>query len=231
MLGEYHAAWIGWKRLGSQENLDETIHAFAFHRLKQLNTENNGTAAWQIYAIGSFPAIDWDIKFRDTANGYFSVTLQENFPPGCSSESGVRISTNSWFQKIAIRHNPGYHPFLHAQSWMRLPVGVVYSITTFTTGASLAIGGCYLDVAGQGNGSLCLRGMALIRESPKVLRHTLRPDLRHWDNVPSSFLFTTASAIQNERCWRHVSAQDQRLTVKIFGRHEIQQAGKGLEFF
>ena len=97
---------------------------------------------WEIHAIGRFPNINWNVEILDTANGYFSVNTQQNFPPGCSSESGVMISTNSWFQKIAMRHNSEYHPLLNAQSWMRLPVGVVYSVTTFTAGAGLAVGGC-----------------------------------------------------------------------------------------
>ena len=225
MLGEHHEAWVDWNRLQRQEGLEETIQTFASHRLNGLKAEEKLSGDWEIYAIGSFPAVDWEVKFRDTANGYFSVTPQGNFPPECSSESGVRISTNSWFRKIAMRHNPGYHPLLHAQSWLRLPIGVLYSITTFSAGASIAMGGCFADAYGRGGGSICrlsiAGGMALIRESPKVLRHTLRPDLRHWDNVPSSFLFTTASDIQNERCWIDVSDQDQRPTIKIFDRHDI----------
>ena len=228
MLGEHQEAWVDWNRLQAQEDLDETIRAFAAHRLNRLNAGGERGGDWEIYAIGSFPGIDWDIKFRDTANGYFSVTPQQHFPPGCSSESGVRISTNSWFQKIAMRHNSGYHPLLHAQSWLRLPLGVVYGITTFTAGASIVIGGCYVDAVGKGDGSLCRLsiegGMALIRESPNVLRYTLRPDLRHWDNLPSSFLFTTASDLEKEPCFREMSYTDQIMTRKFLAPHQPKGA-------
>ena len=229
MLGEHHEAWVDWKRLESLEDLDESIRTFTSHRLNFLNTEEEGPGKWDIYAMGSFPDIEWEVEFRDTANGYFSVTPSGDFPPECSSESGVRITTNSWFQKIAMRHNSGYHPLLHAQSWMRLPVGVVYSITTFTTGASIAVGGCFLDAYGRGEGSLCevslKGGIALIRESPNVLRYTLRPDLRHWDNVPSSFLLTTMRDQEEEPCLTDMSDEDQRRTIKIFGERVTLHKG------
>ncbi len=224
MLGEHHEAWVDWNRLKGQEGLDETIRAFATHRLNQMNAGADGSREWRVYAIGRFPGIDWDVQFRNTTSGYFSVTPQQAFSPGCSSESGVRISTASWFQKIAMRHDPGYHPLLHVQSWIRLPFGVVYSITAFTAGAGITIGGCYVDVAGKGDGTLCRLsvkgGMALMRESPNVLRYTLRPDLRHWDNVPSSFLFTTGPDAQDEPCLTNLSHQARRPTIKFFGRDE-----------
>ena len=180
--------------------------------------------------MGSFPGIDWNIDFQDSSTGYFSVKPRHGFLPGCFSESGVRISTHSWFQKIATRHDSGYHPLLHAQSWIRLPVGVVYSIITFSAGAGIMVGGCFVDMAGEGDGSLCKvsiqGGLAVMQESPHVLRYALRPDLRHWDNVPSSFLFTWAPDLKDEPCWRNVSAQYQGRTIKIFGRHETKDAGK-----
>ena len=155
MLGERHEAWVDWKRLASLEGLDDSIRTFASHRLQFLDTDKERPRDWGIYAMGSFPHIDWNVEILDTANGYFSVNAQKKFPPGCSSATGVMISTNSWFQKIAMRHNSDYHPLLNAQSWMRLPVGVVYSFTTFTAGAGMAVGGCVLDGYVKGGGSLC----------------------------------------------------------------------------
>jgi hypothetical protein len=223
MQGEHNDAWVDWNRLQGQEGQDEAVRTFASHRLAQLDAREGLSEKWSVYAIGSFPGIDWDIEFKDSSTGYFSVNPQERFLPGCSSESGVRISTNSWFQKIAMRHDPGYHPLLHAQSWLRLPIGVVYSIATFTAGASILVGGCYVDAAGEGDGSLCKLsiqgGMALILQSPEVLRSTLRPDLRHWDNVPASFLFTTNPDLVEEPCFRDLSYTHQNLTTKFFSSH------------
>ena len=230
MLGEHHEAWVDWKRLASLEDLDESIRNFVSHRLTVLGTDKEQTGEWEIHAHGRFPNIDWNMKILDTASGYFSVNTQQNFPPGCSSESGVMISTNSWFQKIAMRHNSEYHPLLNAQSWMRLPVGVVYSLTTFTAGAGLAVGGCVLDAYAKVEGSLCRisveGGMKLIRASPNVLSRTLRPDLRHWDNVPSSFLLTSVGDDESEPCLANLSDQDQLRTIKIFGRPDAKDSLK-----
>ncbi len=221
MLGEHDEAWVDWTRLQGQEGLDEQIRAFASSRLNRMDAGEKLSGDWEIYAIGRFPGIDWHVQFVDSDSGYFSVKPQQSFLPACSSESGVRIATNSWFQKIAMRHSHGYHPLLHAQSWLRLPIGVAYSITTFASGASIAVGGCFLDAYAKGDGYLCevsvKGGVALIRQSPKVLRYTLRPDLRHWDNVPSSFLFTTAPDVKEEPCFTNLSDQDQRQTIKMFG--------------
>jgi len=232
VLGEPQEAWVDWNRLQQQEGQDEAVRTFASHRLGQLNGREGLSKDWSVYAMGSFPGIDWNIEFQDSSTGYFSVNPRHGFLPGCFSESGVRVSTNSWFQKIAMRHDQGYHPLLHAQSWLRLPVGVVYSLITFSAGAGIMVGGCFVDMAAEGNGSLCKLsihgGMVLMQESPHVLRYALRPDLRHWDNVPSSFLFTWAPDIKDEPCWRNVSAQYQGRTIKIFGRHETMNAVKGL---
>ena len=222
VLGEQDEAWVDWNRLQGQEDLDEQVRAFASHRLNRMDAGEDLAGEWTIYAMGRFPGIDWDVQFIDSDSGYFSVKPQQSFFPACASETGVRISTASWFQKIAMRHSHGYHPLLHAQSWLRLPIGVVYGITTFAAGASIAMGGCFLDASAKGDGSLCKvslkGGVALMRQSPKVLRHTLRPDLRHWDNVPSGFLLTTAPDAKEEPCFTSSLDQDQHVTTQFFGR-------------
>ena len=221
MLGEHHEAWVDWKRLANLEGLDESIRTFASNRLQTLSTDKEKPRDWKIYAMGSFPNINWNVDILDNANGYFSLNSPRKFPSGCSSGTGVKISTNSWFQKIAMRHNPDYHPLLNAQSWMRLPVGVFYSVTTFTAGAGIAVGGCVLDGYAGSGGSLCRGavegGIALIRESPNVLWGTLRPDLRHWDNVPSSFLLTSVKDDEREPCLTNLSERDRLKTIKFFG--------------
>ena len=230
VLGEPQEARVDWNRLQGQEGQDAVVRSFALFRLGQLDAKEGLSKDWSVYAIGRFPGIDWNIDFQDSSTGYFSVKPRHGFLPGCFSGSGVRISTHSWFQKIAVRHDSGYHPLLHAQSWIRLPVGVVYSIITFSAGAGIMVGGCFADMAAKGDGSLCkvsIRGgMAVMQESPHVLRYALRPDLRHWDNVPSSFLFTWAADLKDEPCWRNVPASYQGLTTKILGRQERKDAGK-----
>jgi hypothetical protein len=230
VVGEPQEARVDWNRLQGQEGQAGVVRSFASFRLGQLDAREGLSKDWNVYAIGRFPGIDWNIDFQDSSSGYFSVKPRHGFLPGCFSGSGVRISTHSWFQKIAVRHDSGYHPLLHAQSWLRLPVGAVYSIITFSAGAGIMVGGCFVDMAAEGDGSLCKvsiqGGLAVMQESPHVLRYALRPDLRHWDNVPSSFLFTWAPDLKDEPCWRNVSAPDQGLTIKILGRHERKDAGK-----
>jgi hypothetical protein len=123
---------------------------------------------------------------------------------------------------MIVFHRYGYHPLLHVQSWLRLPIGVVYSITTFASGAGIALGGCFVDAAAKGDGSLCelsIRGgVALIKQSPKVLHHMLSPDLHHWDNVPASFVFTTAPNLMDEPCFTSLSNQEQGNATTFLGR-------------
>ena len=225
LLGKPEEARVDWNRLQEQKDQDEAVRRFAARRLAHLDTHEAMSSPWKVYAIGNFPVVDWNIEFKDVSSGYFSVSPQQPFLPGCVSDSGVRVSTHSWFQKIAMRHDSGYHPLLHAQSWLRLPVGVVYGITTFTAGASILVGGCYLDMAGNGDGSLCKLsingGMALIRKSPEVLRYALQPDLRHWENVPAGFLFTSSPDLTGETCFKDLPGAEQSVTKPfISGRQK-----------
>ena len=220
VLHEPEEARVDWNLLQRQDDLAEEIRTFARQRFARLNGSEDISRKWTIAAMGNFPDIDWDVKFVKADSGYFSVKPRQSFLAPCASESGVRISTASWFDKIAVRHSYSYHPLLHVQSWLRLPVGVVYSITTFASGAGIAVGGCALDAAGNGNGSLCelaiIGGVALIRQSPKVLHFMLRPDLRHWDNVPASFVFTTAPNLMDEPCFTSVPSEEQRDATTFF---------------
>ncbi len=223
-LDEPDESRVDWNRLSTQHERHKPVAEFASHRMQAIDDGQGVTGPWSIYAIGKFPEVYWDLRFTGSNNGYFSVKPKQRFGEDCASDTGVRISTQPWFAKIALRHNDGYHPILNAQSWMRLPFGVAYSITTFASGASIAIGGCALDLYAKGEGALCevslKGGTALIKESPRVLRHTLQPDLRHWDNVPASFLVTTASNVEDEKCYTSLSGHDKRRTKKIFGEDD-----------
>ncbi len=220
VLDEPDESRVDWNRLSTQHARHKPVAEFASNRMRAIDDGKEATGSWSIYAIGTFPEVYWDLQFTGSSNGYFSVRPKQRFGEDCASETGLRISTQPWFSKIALRHDGGYHPLLNAQSWLRLPFGVAYSITTFASGASIVIGGCALDVYAKGDGALCEMslngGTALMKESPRVLRHTLQPDLRHWENVPASFLFTTASDVEDEACFTDLSEYDKILTNKIF---------------
>ncbi len=66
-------------------------------------------------------------------------------------------------------------------------------------------------------------------KSRKVLDYTLEPDLRHWDNVPASFLFTTAPDVKEEPCFAELSDEDQRATMKFFGADDASRLPRSLE--
>jgi hypothetical protein len=194
---------------------DPVLRRFAEERVIQIDKEEEAGAQWHVYQVGRFPQLDWDLRFTNTKTGYFSIKPKQLFPASCASNTGVRISTETWFNKIAIRHSHAYHPLLNVQTWIRLPVGIVYSLIPVTAGAGLMVGGCVLDAAGEGKGSLCqlsiIGGMALMSTAPRVLEGSLRPDLRHWENVPAAIVVTRASEPNLEPCLANVKGDVQRM--------------------
>lgn len=217
-LGEVGEARVDWLRLRDLPRLtkkeDEALRRFAAERVSRIDSGEGSGAAWHVYRVGRFPQLDWDLQFTNSTSGYFSITPKQPFAPSCASDSGVRLSTESWFNKIAIRHSQAYHPLLNVQTWIRLPFGVAYSLIPLAAGASVMVGGCVLDAAGDGKGTLCqlsvIGGMALIRTAPVVLEGALRPDLRHWEHVPAAFVVTRASEPELEPCLAKLGADVQR---------------------
>ena len=203
-LGEPAESRVDWHRLEEEETINERLRQFASRQVQRIDSHIRSDQEWKIYSIGQFPNITWNLEFINAKNGYFSVYPQRDFIKNCFSSTGLRISTKDWFNKIAIRHSNGYHPLVNVKSWIRLPVGIAYGITTFSSGAAIMVSGCAIDAYAGGSGSLCeiaIRGGgAVMAESPKVFEFTLKPDLRHWDTVPGAFLFTTTENIKMEKC-------------------------------
>ncbi|MBK5283433.1 MAG: hypothetical protein JJE16_15285 [Nitrospiraceae bacterium] len=207
-LGEIGEARVDWLRLRDLPRLtkkeDEALRRFAGERVSRIDSGEGGRAAWRVYRVGRFPQLDWDLQFSSSASGYFSITPKQPFMASCASETGLRLSTESWFNKVAIRHSHAYHPLLNVQTWIRLPFGLTYSLVPLAAGAGVMVGGCILDAAGNGKGALCqlsvIGGMALMRTTPTVFEGALRPDLRHWGDVPAAFVVTRASEPELEPC-------------------------------
>ncbi len=207
-VGEPAEARVDWLRLRDLRSLlkerDERLRSFADLQIKRIDEGRPVEGKWHLYPVGTFPGVDWDLQFTGSDNGYFRVTATGNFPAACVSQTGALLSTHSWFEKIATRHSNAYHPLLNVQSWIRLPVGVTYSLIPVAAGAGIAVGGCMLDAAGEGKGALCeiaIRGgIALMSTAPHVLRGALEPDLRHWEQIPSAFVVTTAPDSAHEPC-------------------------------
>jgi hypothetical protein len=215
-LGEARVDWLrlrDFKMFVMREDPD--LRRFAEERVIQIDKGEEAGASWRVYQVGRFPQLDWDLRFTNTKSGYFSIKPKQPFPASCASSTGVLISTETWFNKIAMRHSHAYHPLLNVQTWIRLPVGIVYSLIPVTAGAGLMVGGCVLDAAGEGKGALCqlsiVGGMALMNTAPRVLEGSLRPDLRHWEEVPAAVVVTRASEPNQEPCLANVKRDIQRM--------------------
>jgi hypothetical protein len=161
---------------------------------------------WQISALGAFPELDWSMQFADSKTGYFKIRPKRAFAEPCVDATGILVPTTSWFNKIAIRHSHAYHPLVNAKSWIRLPIGIVYGVSTAVAGAGVMVGGCALDAAidSSGSGALCQisieGGVAIMAESDDVVDYALRPDLRHWEKVPEAIYVSAGKPAKASRC-------------------------------
>ena len=218
-VGEENESRVDWLRLRDLgvmwKGQQDAVRVFAARQVTRIDEGQGFSEPWHVYGVGRFPELTWDLQFFGSTNGYFSVKAKGEFPLACQSDSGVRLSTRSWFDKVAIRHSHGYHPLLNMQSWIRLPFGLTYSLIPLAAGAGIMVGGCMLNAAADGKGALCqlsvVGGVALMRTAPAVLEGALRPDLRHWEHVPAAFVVTRASTPELEPCLAKLGAAVQQL--------------------
>jgi len=218
-LGDVREARVDWLRLRDFQIFalrdDQVLRRFAGERVSQIDNQEGANAGWRVYQVGRFPQIDWDLRFTNSTSGYFSITPREPFLASCASSTGVLVPTQSWFSKIAIRHSHAYHPLLNLQTWIRLPLGLTYSLIPLAAGAGVMVGGCVLDAAADGKGALCqlsvMGGMALMSTAPAVLEGALRPDLRHWEELPAAVVVTRASKPELEICMAKAGTAVQRI--------------------
>ncbi|MEO8340549.1 MAG: hypothetical protein ABI604_12670 [Nitrospirota bacterium] len=218
-VGEVYEARVDWLRLRDLglmwKGQQDTVRQFAAQEVARIDNGQSFSEPWHVYGIRRFPELTWDLQFFGSTSGYFSVKADGEFLPACQSDTGVRLSTQSWFEKVAIRHSHGYHPLLNVQAWVRLPIGLTYSLVPLAAGAGVMVGGCVLDAAAKGRGGLCqlsvIGGMALMRTAPAVLEGALQPDLRHWEHVPAAFVVTRAATPELEPCFPKLDTAVQRL--------------------
>ncbi len=212
VLGEPSEARVDWFRIADRsfeklENIDPELRQFAQDQVVRLDRKPKASPNWGVYGLGVFPAVHWEFNMFGSGGGYFSISPRPSFQTVCVSQTGMRIPTESWFLKIRHRHDHAYHPLLHIQSWIRLPIGVIYGLVPFTLGAGVAIGGCVgaASMGGQGSDDLCemsIRGgLELMEMAPTVFSQTIQPDLRHWERIPASILVTRASRVEREPCF------------------------------
>ncbi|GJL58733.1 MAG: hypothetical protein NPIRA03_15900 [Nitrospirales bacterium] len=211
VLGEPGDARIDWFRLAEPTSsfllhVPPALQSFAQQQVIRLDQSARPTPRWEVYGIGRFPEVDWDFKLFGAPNGYFVIHPKPPFQKLCVSETGLRLSTESWFAKIAHRHDHAYHPLLNIQSWIRLPFGVVYGLVPFSLGVGVAVSGCAgaASLGGRDSGDLCalsiLGGVQLMQIAPTVFQNTVRPDLRHWELLPAAIVVTQESDVGSEPC-------------------------------
>ena len=202
-----------WLWLSRSKSTTKELSTFALDQVHAIDA-NAKRATWQIEALGLFPELDWSMNFVDSTNGYFTVRPKRPFDPPCVDANGILVPTTSWFDKIAIRHSHNYHPLLNAKSWIRLPFGMIYGISTSVTGAGIMVGGCALDASSKGNGALCKLsiegGAAVMSKSGEVAGYVLRPDLRHWENLPAAIYISAGNSPKERRCAARAKAQGAR---------------------
>ena len=218
-VGEVNEARVDWLRLRDLgvmwKGQQDAVRIFAARQVDRIDEGHSLSQPWHVYGIGRFPELTWDLRFFGSTSGYFSVKANGEFLPACQSDTGVRLSTQSWFDKVAIRHSHGYHPLLNVQAWIRLPFGLTYSLIPLAAGAGVMVGGCMVDAAANGKGAFCqlsvIGGVALMRTAPVVMEGALRPDLRHWEHVPAAFVVTRASKPELEPCLAKLGTAVQQL--------------------
>ena len=200
-----------WLWLSKSDQIEGELQAFASNRIKNMD-DGKASPKWSIEGIGHFPELTWSLDFVDASHGYFGVEPKTRFPTSCSDQHTMVMPTNSWLHKIGIRHSHSYHPLVNAKTWIRLPVGLVYGISTAVSGAGIVIGGCSAAMGLRDSGPLCglsiEGGFALMAKSGDVVRATLRPDLRHWRRLPEAILLHDAAESGDSPCARSVALKE-----------------------
>jgi hypothetical protein len=194
-----------WLWLSRSKAAAKELREFAAAKVRDVDAKVHHEP-WQISALGTFPELDWSMKFADSKTGYFEIRPKRAFAKPCVDSTGILVPTTSWFHKIAIRHSHAYHPLVNAKSWIRLPIGIVYGVSTAVAGAGVMVGGCALDAAldSRSSGALCQisieGGVAIMAESDDVVEAALRPDLRHWEKVPEAIYVSAGKPAKASRC-------------------------------
>jgi hypothetical protein len=180
-----------WKFVSESSQLSENLRVFAKTRLNEIDQQPGKKVAWRIQGFGSQPSLKWESQFLKLDKNPYKVTSQTPLPLNCTEKNRLIVNTESWIQKMNIKYESAYHPYLYSKSLIRLPVGVTYGVLGITGGVAVGIAGC--GVASKANSNeLCEESLKtagyLIKSSVDLAAYTLKPDLRRWSDLPSVFL-------------------------------------------
>lgn len=187
-----------WKSVRDDDHEDPSLRWLARTRVQEIDTDPAKKIFWKIYGIGQLPSLEWKSDFL-RGGAYKIYAHPAEFPATCASEKSILVPTSSWTSKIASRYNKQYHPLLLAKSFARLPVGISYGILGVTGGVATGAGGCVLSAYANhvDNGRICAASLQaggyMIEKSTDLVSYTLKPDLRHWEDVPKAFYLSSGS--------------------------------------
>lgn len=218
-LGEAGSARPFWMKVQESQAELAPLHSFAKEQIARIDSSRPLAQPWNIVLVNRLPILDWKIRLASSESGYYELAPKTEFPNQCRSRSGAVLPTEPWVKKIGRRYAKDYHPLLNLKSWVRLPIGVAYGVTTFGLGLGIVVGGCAADFYAEAEGNLCEvaaeGGGALMGASGDVMDYALQPDLRRWRNVPAAVLVTAANKTSDEICWQEMSLEHRAFSASL----------------
>ena len=177
-----------WKRL-SEFKTSLQVQEFANKRINEIDLDSNSATQWKIYSCGRMPDFDWHLSM----SRFYKIRPQRLYPLSTADNSTIVLSTAAWGDKIIGKYGSGYHPYLFMKGLMRLPSGLAYGAVGVTGGAAIGVGGCVIAAESKGDSQDLCRfsletGGYLISKSVDLVNFTLKPDLRHWRELPASIV-------------------------------------------
>jgi hypothetical protein len=192
-----------WRYLSEFGETGNEMAVFAQKRIQQIDAHPGAKQIWSIDGFGYFPELEWKSDFIRREKGPYRISAMTAFPQVCASATSLLVPTNVWVDKIAMKYQSDYHPFLYAKSLARLPFGIGYGVLGTSAGVAVGVGGCGLDGSSKGgNGQLCKASLdaagTIIHQSLNLVEYTLKPDLRHWKKIPLAFSISAESSSTSE---------------------------------
>jgi hypothetical protein len=218
-IGDRDEARPYWQKLADSSPAENPLRPFAIERVKAIDEKRLVGGPYRILRVGQFPEVDWEMNWQRSGGSYFRIFPKTALPSACVSKTGARLGVEGWVDKIARRYESDYHPLLHVKSWVRLPVGIAYGVTAFTTGLGLAVGGCVADGYAKLDGDLCKAsvksGGYIMAHSGDIADFTLKPDLRHWARLPIAIVLTRSTEPASEPCFASLSTESREVYFEL----------------
>lgn len=198
-----------WKSLGDTKLIDPIMSTFARNRVQEIDAFPSRKRIWKIRGYGTLPDVKWESQFFSRKNGPYKIIPMEPFLANCADSNTLILNTSLWLQKLNLKYQTDYHPYLYAKSLVRLPFSLTYGVLGVSSGAVVAVGGCALGGRLESR-ELCKYSLeaasSIVRSSIDFVGYTVKPDLRRWRNLPSVFVFEgDRTNDESKRCLQEFS--------------------------